>query len=183
MHVGPVSALLGLGRSTPVRPETQLAAIPEGIEGTRTTLNLMREYARASVRHPQQIIRQQAERLVEHLPPRDWLGQIMALHAFVRDNIRYLRDPVGVERVAMPEVTLEIGQGDCDDKATLLAALLESIGHPARFVALAFNGQGFSHVLVETAVSNGAWMPLETIIQRPAGWYPEGNPRRFIRNV
>lgn len=188
MHMGPARALSGLGQPAAARtnnaaPKGELGFIPGGVDGTRATLNFMREFVRNAVRNPDQIVRSKAEQLVRHLPERDWIGQIHALHAFVRDSIRYLRDPVGVERVATPEDTLDIGQGDCDDKATLLAALLESIGHPSRFVALAFDGGPFSHVLVETRVGSSSWMPLETIINRPPGWYPSGNPRRFIRDI
>jgi hypothetical protein len=155
----------------------------------RATLQVMRDFARAAVANPQQIVRTKAEQLVGGLPPRQWFEEIRALHGFVRDQIRYLRDPVNMERVATPEMTLEIGQGDCDDKATLLAALLDSIGHPARFIALAFNGEGFSHVLVETKVRNTGidrrdWMPLETILDgKEMGWYPPGNPARYILKV
>lgn len=153
------------------------------------TLKVMRDFARAAVANPDQLVRMQAERLVSGLPPRQWFAEIRALQHFVRDEIRYLRDPVNMERVATPEMTLEVRQGDCDDKATLLAALLDSIGHPARFVALAFNGEGFSHVMVETRVANTGndrrdWLPLETILEgKEPGWYPEGNPRRYILKV
>lgn len=163
----------------PVTRESVLGSIPEGIEGTKATLRIMRDFVRASVRNPAQVVRQKAESLVGGLPPRQWFQEIRALHEFVRDEIRYLRDPVGIERVATPEATLEIAQGDCDDKATLLAALLDSIGHPSRFVAVAFDSNGFSHVLVETKIAHTGndrkdWLPLETIIDRPAGWFPQG---------
>lgn len=154
------------------RTPAQLGAISNGFEGMRDTLRVMRDFARASVRSPDQVIRNKAEELTRDLPPRQWFAEIRALHEFVRDQIRYLRDPVGVERVATPEATLMTGQGDCDDKSTLLAALLESIGHPARFVAVGMDGGPFSHVLVETQAGN-RWIPLETIINRPAGWFPE----------
>lgn len=155
----------------------------------RATLGVMRDFARASVANPEQVIRSKAESLTRGLPPRRWGAEIRALHEFVRDEIRYLRDPVNMERVATPEMTLQIGQGDCDDKATLLAALLDSIGHPVRYVALAFNGQGFSHVLVETKIGNTGndrrdWLPLETILDgKEAGWYPPGNPKRYVLKV
>lgn len=172
----------------PVARETVLGSIPNGIEGTRATLRIMRDFARAAVRNPAQIVRQKAESLVESLPPRKYFAEIRALHEFVRDEIRYLRDPVGIERVATPEATLEIKQGDCDDKATLLAALLDSIGHPSRFVAVAFGDEGFSHVLVETKIANTGndrkdWMPLETIISRPMGWFPQGVTRVYRLKV
>jgi transglutaminase-like putative cysteine protease len=181
LFIGSSSARLGEVPDAPAKeaPRVVLAGLPPGNAATVATLRVMRDFARASVRNPQQTVRQKAESLVSGLPPRQWFAEIRALHEFVRDQIRYLRDPVDVERVATPEVTLEIAQGDCDDKATLLAALLDSIGHPARFVAIGLNGGPFSHVLVETKIHNTGndkrdWLPLETIIPRAAGWWPDG---------
>lgn len=156
-----------------------LVNIPEGNAGTIATLRVMRDYARAAVRDPNQRIRSKALDILSGIPPRQRIAEIKALHAFVRDQIRYTRDPVDVELVQIPEKTLEFGHGDCDDKATLLAALLMSTGHPARFCAVGFEGGGFSHVLVETPIGNG-WMPLETIIPVDAGWFPD-NVRRAYR--
>ena len=117
------------------------------------------------------------------LPQYDRLGEVKALHAFVRDHIRYTNDPKNVELVQTPRATLEMGTGDCDDKSSLLAALLESIGRPARFVALAFKPSAmFSHVLVE--VKHGkSWMPLETIRNVAAGWGPPNVSRRMVIHV
>lgn len=165
-----------------------LRGLPAGRAGTIETLRLMRDMARASIRTPSQIIREQALRLVAHLPPRQWFAQIHALHDFVKDEIRFVRDPVDLETVATPEKTLELRAGDCDDKSTLLAALLTAIGHPARFAALGFNGGPFSHVLVETQIKNTGddardWLPLETIIDRSPGWYPRGVTSRYVLKV
>lgn len=172
-------------------PRAVLGNIPGGEAGTRETLKLMRDLVHAAVRRPEQIVRRKAESLVMMLPPRQWFAEIRALQEFVRDQIRYVRDPVSVERVQTPEQTLQSQQGDCDDKSTLLAALLDSIGHPARFAALGFSGRGngFSHVLVETKVKNTGqdmrdWMPLETILpDKPAGWYPTGVTNRYVQKV
>lgn len=152
-----------------------LSDIPDGIDGTKATLRIMRNFVRAAVRSPDQTIRLAANRIIRDagVLPRNWIGEIRALHAFVRDHIRYVRDPVTVELVQMPEKTLELGYGDCDDKSTLLAAMLDATGHPARFWAVGFDGQGFSHVLVEALVGEH-WMPLETILDVDAGWRPPG---------
>lgn len=177
--------------STPHSPRAVLGNIPGGEAGTRETLRMMRDLVHAAVRRPDQIVRRQAESLVLMLPARDWFAEIRALQEFARDQIRYVRDPVSVERIQTPEQSLQSRQGDCDDKATLLAALLDSIGHPARFAALGFEGRGngFSHVLVETKVKKTGidmrdWMPLETILpDKPAGWYPNGVTNRYVLKV
>lgn len=163
-------------------PNVVLATIPEGDAGTRETLKIMREYARASIRNPAQVIRRKAIQLLGSLPPRQWMLEVRTLHAFVRDQIRYTKDPQGMELVQTPEATLENGVGDCDDKATLLASLLIAAGHPAQFVAVGFDGGNFSHVLVETQIGN-RWVPLETIIPKEPGWFPPGVKRQYRRSV
>lgn len=168
-------------KETPVTVAT-LRDLPPGPESAKETLRVMRSMVRAAVRDPSQRVRETALHLVADHGERKWLSEISALHSFVRDQIRYVRDPVGLESVATPDKTMDYRQGDCDDKSTLLAALLESIGHPARFVAVGFNGQPFSHVYVE-ALSGRNWIPLETIIQRPMGWAPEGVTSRYILKV
>lgn len=164
--------------AAPVRLEN----IPSGTGGMIATLKVMRDFARSSIRNPDQIIRAKARDLIGDIPPRQYMKEIRALHSFVRDQIRYTKDPVGLELVQTPEKTLEFGMGDCDDKATLLAALLMATGHPAQFVAVGFGNSGFSHVLVETQVGRG-WMPLETIIPVDAGWFPDDVTRAYRLKV
>ena len=145
-----------------------LAQIPNGAAGTRATLRIMSKIVR---HYKRQIpIRELALSLVRDLPGhKNWIGQIKRVHAFVRDSIQYVRDVRGVETVQTPDKTLEYGQGDCDDQAVLLASLLESIGHPTRFVAMKGSTFGpFVHVFTETKVGN-QWIPLETTENFEAG--------------
>ena len=163
-----------------------LQGLPQGPAATVATLREMRRLAREAIRAGDQKVRECALRLVADLPERRWGQQVARLHGYVRDAIRYVRDPVDLELVATPAKTLEYGQGDCDDKCTLLAALLESIGHPAKFVALGFAGQPFSHVIVETRLGP-RWLPLETIHvngeAKPSGWSPPNPTSRYELKV
>jgi transglutaminase-like putative cysteine protease len=110
--------------------------------------------------------------------PRDYAGEIRALFQYARDRIRYTRDIVGVETLQTPDYTLRQGVGDCDDKSTLLAALLMSVGHPATLEFRAI-GTGppdpntFRHVYV-VANLQGQRIPLDPTNQNQgAGWeYP-----------
>lgn len=147
----------------------QLMAIPSGEEGTRQTLKLMSGLVKDGKKSLP--VRLLALRLVENNQQKNWLGEVRNIHAFVRDRIRYVKDIRGVETLQTPEKTLEIGQGDCDDKSTLVASLLESIGHPTRFVAVGFRGAGFAHVLVETKIGN-KWVAVETTEPVELGWFP-----------
>lgn len=91
----------------------------------------------------------------------NWTCNIECLHAWVRDNIRFIGDVLEVETLQTPELTLTQGAGDCDDQSILLAALLQSIGHPARFIAVDLGHGGFSHVFVETPIG-AYWVAAET---------------------
>lgn len=132
----------------------------------------MSELVKRGKKHPQ--IREKATSLVQNLGQKNYLGEIQALHQFVRDNIRYVRDIRGVETLHFPEQILTQEYGDCDDKVVLLASLLESIGHPTRFVAVGFKGPDeYSHVFVDTRYGPG-WLTLETTENVSMGWRPPG---------
>lgn len=102
------------------------------------------------------------------LRQKDFLGEARRLSDWVRDRIRYVGDIEDVETIADPVSILKIGAGDCDDKATLLAALLLSIGHTPRFVALAQTPGQFNHVWVQDLL-DGRWIDLETTEPLPFG--------------
>jgi transglutaminase-like putative cysteine protease len=148
-----------------------LQAIPDGKAGTVATLKIMRQVAKAGkVSMP---VRNMALSLISDLPQKDWFNELRLIHRFVRDQIRYVKDIRGVETVQTPDVTLSLKAGDCDDKSVLLAAMLEAIGHPTRFVAVGFKPDDFAHVYVESRIGT-AWIPLETTEPVEVGWEPKG---------
>jgi transglutaminase-like putative cysteine protease len=165
-----------LGTATS-QTSTVLKRLAPGREGVRATLEEMRNFVIQYKKNLQ--IRETAGGLVRNLSQKNFLGEVKVFHRFVRDNIRYLRDIHGVETIQSPVKTLEYGYGDCDDKSTLLAALLESAGHPSRFVAVGKAPDKFSHVYVETLVGQ-KWYPLETTEPVPPGWAPPGMRARMI---
>lgn len=186
MYVGSQAAtpLAGTSPNKGYQLSAKLAGIPSGRDGVIATLRHMKEFARGSLKNPDQTIRRCALQIFRNqgVPPRKWLREISALHSFVRDSIRYVKDPDGIELVQTPEATLTLATGDCDDKSTLLAALLLATGHPCRFVAVGMNGNSFSHVLVE-AKSGDRWIPAETIIPKPLGWFPPNVTSKYFLKV
>lgn len=124
-------------------------------------------------------IRQLALQLTKELDQKDYAGEAKALQAYVRDQIRYVRDVTDVETLQTPDKTLEYGAGDCDDKSTLLAALLESIGHPTGFVAVGPNSERFVHVYTVTRIGQN-YVPLETTEPVDIGWAPNGLAGRLV---
>jgi len=184
-----LGALAALGdvsapaRHLPATPTlSTLQGIPDGPEGTVATLRIMRSFARAALRSSNQAVRLLALQIVSNIPDRSYMGEARALQEWVRDQIRYVMDPDDLELVQTPEKTLEFGQGDCDDKSTLLASFLSACGHPCRFVAVGFNEDAFSHVLVETKIGE-RWVSCETIVPVSLGWYPTGVTSRYVLSV
>lgn len=132
----------------------------------------MRDFVRASVRDPRMRIRNKVIEITAGVPSKDFGAEISTIYEWVRENIRFIKDPVGVETVASPVRTLDLGAGDCDDQAVLLASLLINAGHPVRFVAVGFQPGIFSHVFTETRIG-GHWVPLETTVPMAyIGWKP-----------
>lgn len=105
---------------------------------------------------------------LQGLRQKDFLGEARRLSDWVRDRIRYVKDTDDVEIIAEPVALLSIGAGDCDDKATLLAALLLAIGHTPRFIALAQVPGEYAHVWVQDRL-DGRWVDLETTEPLPFG--------------
>lgn len=154
-----------------------LQLIPSGKAGTAATLKLMGGLVREGKKSLP--VRMAALSIVQRNGQKDWAGEIRDIHAFVRDEIRYIKDIRGVETLHTPEKLLEIKQGDCDDKSILVSALLESIGHPTRLVAVGFRPNEFSHVYAETKIGE-KWVGLETTEPVEVGWQPKNVVSRLI---
>lgn len=113
---------------------------------------------------------------------KDYYGEAVAIYNWVRDNIRYLRDPVDQETLSQPEhmVFAENGSpapmaGDCDDKTVLLMALLGSIGIDSYPVVVGTDPKLYSHVYLHAIIPPGNHrmagqvVPMDAIMPWPAG--------------
>lgn len=141
----------------------------------------MAELARRGMKSP--AVRAAAVQITRGLRQKDYLAEARAVHEWVRDQVRYVRDVAGVETLHTADRLLTDRAGDCDDKSVLIAALLGSIGHRLRFVAVGFGRQGFAHVYPE-ALIGGRWWPLEATEPWPMGQGPSRPPARtMIENV
>lgn len=149
----------------------ELRGLPDGRAGVAETLRLMRAVTRKY--KASQRVRLLAMQLCKplHGTQKNYVEQVRRLFHFVQNDIGYLRDIRGVETIQTPDVTLQLGAGDCDDKSTLLASLLESCGHPTRFFAMGFFPGRFSHVIVQTRIGT-KWVSLDATEPHPMGWQP-----------
>ncbi len=102
---------------------------------------------------------------------RDYHALALAVYAWMKANIQYVRDPYQVELLQSPLKTLEVGYGDCDDQSILAAALLSSLGVPTQFkVVKADPNQpnNYTHVYV-VYQANGQWLGFDPTLHSTAG--------------
>jgi transglutaminase-like putative cysteine protease len=154
----------------------RLGSIPSGESGVAATLEIMVTMVLQYRASP--TVRVTAQNLVRECASRDSVCQVKAIHAWVRDHIKYLPDVRDVETIQTPDYTLSMGSGDCDDQAVLVASLLESIGRQTRFLAIAVRGGDFSHVSSQVMLGT-RWVNLETILptlREPWSGLPAGTP-------
>jgi hypothetical protein len=147
-----------------------LSALPSGDAGTFATVDAMRTVALENATDP--IVRRVAIRLTSGGEARDIPRQIAAIRAFLTRGVNFIDDPITAELVQDPAWLLTdaesngVTYGDCDDVATLGAALGMAVGIPARFVLVSFApGENYGHTWTE--LYDGAeWQELDTT--RPA---------------
>lgn len=160
----------------PAREKITSQEIPRGYHGTRKTIEqmaaLVDKYSK-DVR-----IRRLAIQIVNGVRERDHRGEVEAIFAWVKNNIRFVQDPYGREWVQSPVKTLEFEAGDCDDISVLAGALVRSIGYNTAFKTIKADKripQEFSHVYLMVDI-DGRWVAADASQKRPLGWEP---PRRW----
>lgn len=116
------------------------------------------------------------------VPQKDQFAEACALFEFVRDHVRYVRDVAGLETLADPRMTLQRMVGDCDDQATLLAALLESVGYKTRFVMAGYRSKEFEHVFLQVLVY-GDWVSCDPTEDGEFGHAPPLHRSIWFENV
>lgn len=88
---------------------------------------------------------------------KDYYGMAQAIHNWVRDQIRYVKDPVNQETLSHPEETaFNSLAGDCDDKTTLEIALLAAVGIQAWPVVIGTSPAAYSHIYLMVLIPQGS---------------------------
>ena len=109
-------------------------------------------------------IRRLATSVTHNVPSKDVRGELFALYAWVRDNIRYRFDPRGVEWLQRPQRTIYERAGDCDDMATLLASLAGSLGHAWRFYTVGPSPDVDEHIAAQV-FDGSSWVTLDPVLE------------------
>lgn len=144
--------------------------IPDGAAGTEATIAAMRELVNQCKVDPN--LRQVATTIAFLQPEKDYRAEAEAIFNEVRDGVRYMRDVHAIETLADPKITLASRLGDCDDQSALLAALLESIGIPTRFVVAGYSGPYYEHVYLQAWLDGDGWVDMDATEPHPMGWAP-----------
>lgn len=148
------------------------APVPAGVAGVFATLREMRRCIDAW--KSDNFTVSTATGIIYTTPERDALSEVDALFSWVRDHVRYVADPYGVESLSSPAVTAARMTGDCDDQTTLLCALFESVGYPTRLVMASYNRPGeYEHVYCQVFAC-GAWIDADPTERQPLGFAPPG---------
>lgn len=153
----------------------QRSVLPDGIAGVDATVKKVVEMAHGNYGSKSAKIRALAINIVKAagVPDKDYYGEIVAIHNFVRDNIRYVRDPVGQETLSYPEETaFNSKAGDCDDMTILEIAMLGSIGIESYPVVVGMFPNHYSHIYLHAQVpvgnsrNAGKIIPLDPIMKQ-----------------
>lgn len=141
----------------------RLGLLGNSRDRVESKLALMERMAELDRAHPQ------LRRLVIQLLPHEnrAIPRLEALFQWARRNLKFVADPPEIEYIARPIVTLWMGGGDCDDLATLAAAMLQAAGFQTRFALATRNGQT-SHVYVEVLPSARLATSLAFDLTEPA---------------
>jgi transglutaminase-like putative cysteine protease len=105
---------------------------------------------------------------------KDWANEVRAIFKFVRDQVRYTRDPDGVDTYQSPLVALESGAADCDCYVILLGSMLQSVGYPIQCRIIQLNGAStYGHIYLLVGMpptKPTGWVPLDTSVDEPPGF-------------
>lgn len=161
----------GLHQHIPVK----IQSISHGEIGIHETVTQMEKIILASLGDQQ--VRMAAEDVVGGVEPNDREGEASAVYQFVRDRVRYTKDPKGMEYVQTPGHMLTMIQkrgqayGDCDDKTVLGLSMLKNLGYDVAIRVAQYRPQGtYTHVYGLVKIKN-VWMVFDaTPIDKELGW-------------
>lgn len=140
---------------------------------SRTIVN-MRRLVNKYRRHP--LIIEVTRRVMRayNVPRDNPKKEIEAIYKFLSKHVRYTKDPVNVELLQDPLLTLAWGTGDCDDISVLAASMAESIGLPTRFVLYSSKNATLPHHVFTEIKANNRWVAVDTVYNKGVGRTPPG---------
>jgi transglutaminase-like putative cysteine protease len=129
------------------------------------TARTMRDLIRHQAAQP--VVRAHAVRISQWCGPTDAVCRLKTIAEWVREHLRFIPDPVGVEAITTPEAHLLIidregvSAGDCDDAATLAGALARSVGAQVRIALASFRPDRKLHHTWAEGQAAARWIDLD----------------------
>lgn len=129
--------------------------VADGLNGNIQTIEFMKKVARLRSGDP--LSRKLALKIVNDygVPSHHFVDEALAIGDFVKNHVRYVRDPEDIEYLADPidlikQMQKGTAQGDCDDMSLLVATLLLSIGHQPFYRAVRYESASgnYNHIYV-----------------------------------
>lgn len=166
------------------KQSVQTERLRDGAAGNLRTLAVMREMIREDAARDLEL-RRRVQGLVVECYGHDFNCEVEKLFEYARDRIRFIRDPIDVERIADAATTMADRAGDCGDKTIWLASALGAVGHLSRFVVVDFANDvatnGYDHVYLEVQRPDGTWQPLDPTPENvPPGWEATAAVRKAV---
>lgn len=115
----------------------------------------MKRVARVRSGHP--LLRKLALNILQEsqVASHHFVDEAKAIGAYVKNRVRYVRDPENIEYLTDPvdmvkNIQNGTAQGDCDDMSLLVATLLLTIGHQPFFRAVRYEQPlgNYNHIYV-----------------------------------
>lgn len=160
--------------------KVRLAAIPPGVIGTDMTLNELARLIEQDLKG--QKLRLFVSRILQNVASKDHLTEAKKIYSWVAAHIRYQKDPVGIETVQSPLVTLRLRMGDCDDHVALVVGMALAVGIPSRFRTVGYEKDDLLHIWPELYAAGRWWAADTTEPGRGFGWRPPKFPVERVYN-
>lgn len=170
-------SILGIDRSM----TSTISNVPDGYQGNVATVKMMIRIARE--KSGNNVVRQLAIKILNdaQTESHNHLDEAVAIGKWVRDNVKYMKDPHGLELLQDPLLMIEKAEkgearGDCDDMSLLIATLLLAVGIKPYFKVVRWKEKrgNFNHIYImvfeKNFRQNANWIALDAIIKdRPIG--------------
>lgn len=134
------------------------------------------------------VIRQLLGNILRDVEEKDYEGELLAIFQWVRENIRYTRDPHNLELFQRARRIVELGLADCDCLSILLGSMVQSIGYPLRLRVIGVSSPEPEHIYPMVAFSptesgdSDDWVAMDASVNQPMGWQVDENQIMFIQD-
>ncbi len=143
-------------------PEQVISSpLETGDAGVAQTIALMRQLVNDAKKDP--VVNRAAVEVLRNTPQFNPAADAQAIFDFVKNNFRFVNDPIGTQALRPVRETLNLRAGNCANFSMLVAALGETVGYRSRFVTVAADPADpsqFSHIYPELEI-NGEWLAVD----------------------